>query len=119
MAIENNGNLTASDKDKGTAVYDADKKKIGSIECVMTDKSTGQPAYAVLSFGGFFGIGDDHFPVPWKQLRYDKELGGYRTDINSDRLQGAPKHGTETVFDWSTRNKEVDNYWSDPVTGPA
>ena len=107
------GSLIGSDKVAGTAVYGADNEKIGSIERVMIEKTSGQVSYAVLSFGGFLGIGDDHYPVPWKLLKYDTELGGYKTDISGNRLKGAPKHGTETIFDWSARSKEVDDYFSD------
>jgi hypothetical protein len=107
------GRLIGSDKVEGTAVYGADNEKIGSIERVMIEKTSGQVSYAVLSFGGFLGLGDDHYPVPWKLLKYDTELGGYRTGISGNRLKGAPKHGTETVFDWSARSKEVDDYYTD------
>ena len=62
MSIEGStGNLTASDKESGKAVYGAENKKIGSIDCVMIDKTNGEIAYAVLSFGGFLGIGNDHY----------------------------------------------------------
>ncbi|MEH6952632.1 PRC-barrel domain-containing protein [Nitrobacter sp. NHB1] len=112
-------NLIDSDKESGKAVYGADDKKIGSIERVMVDKTSGKICYAVLSFGGFLGIGDDHYPVPWKVLRYDSELGGYRSDISGSRLKGAPKHGTETVFDWNARYAELDDYYNDVVIRPG
>jgi sporulation protein YlmC with PRC-barrel domain len=110
---ESTGSLIGSDKVEGTAVYGANNEKIGSIERIIIEKTTGQVSYAVLSFGGFFGLGDDHYPVPWNLLKYDTELGGYRTDISGNRMKGAPKHGTETVWDWSARSKEVDDYYSD------
>ena len=61
-------NLIGSDKVEGTAVYGADEQQIGSIERVMIDKRSGKVSYAVLSFGGFLGIGDDHYPLPWNSL---------------------------------------------------
>ena len=73
--------LIGSDKVEGTAVYGADQKKIGSIQRVMIDKIGGKVAYAVLSFGGFMGIGDDYYPVPWATLKYDTNLGGYRVEL--------------------------------------
>jgi hypothetical protein len=112
-------NLVSSDKESGKAVYGADNKKIGSIESVMIDKTSGEIAYAVLSFGGFLGIGTDHYPVPWKALRYDADLGGYRSGINENRLKGAPKHGTETIFDWNARYAELDDYYNDEVIRPG
>jgi hypothetical protein len=54
--------LIASDKVEGTAVYGTDDKKIGKLERVMIDKISGKVAYAVLSFGGFLGMGEDYCP---------------------------------------------------------
>src|SRR6185312_2172295 len=62
------GNLIGSDKVEGTAVYGADDSKIGSIERVMIDKLSGRISYAVLGFGGFLGLGNDHYPLPWQSL---------------------------------------------------
>jgi PRC-barrel domain protein len=61
--------LIGSDKVEGTAVYGPDREKIGSIERVMIDKISGKVAYAVLSFGGFLGMGEDYYPVPWTTTR--------------------------------------------------
>lgn len=113
------GRLTKSDKESGKAVYGADKKKIGSIDHVMIDKSTSEIAYAVLSFGGFLGFGTDQFPVPWKVLRYDPNIDAYHSDISENRLKGAPKHGTETIFDWDARYAELDDYYNDEVIRPG
>ena len=66
---ETTHSLIGSDKVDGTAVYGPDQEKIGSIERVMIDKISGKVAYAVLSFGGFLGIGEDYYPVPWPTLR--------------------------------------------------
>jgi len=80
------GNLIGSDKVEGTAVYGADDSKIGSIERVMIDKMSGRVSYAVLGFGGFLGLGNDHYPLPWQSLKYDTRLGGYRTGITENQL---------------------------------
>ena len=63
------GSLIGSDKVEGTAVYGANDTKIGSIERVMIDKVTGKVSYAVLSFGGFLGIGDDHYEIRHQSWR--------------------------------------------------
>jgi len=87
MGIEakEQGNLIGSDKVEGTNVYGANGEKIGSIERVMIDKPSGRVSYAVLGFGGFMGLGNDHYPLPWQSLKYNKELGGYQTMITEDR----------------------------------
>ena len=84
----------------------------------MIDKSSGEPAYAVLSLGGFLGMGDDHYSVPSKFLRStNSELDGYRSDISGNRLKGAPKHGSE-LFDWTARRDVLDDYYNDEVIRP-
>ncbi|SED14927.1 PRC-barrel domain-containing protein [Bradyrhizobium sp. B124] len=111
------GTLIGSDKVEGTAVYGADNQKIGSIERVMIDKLSGKVSYAVLSFGGFLGIGDDHYPLPWQSLKYDTALGGYRTNITQQQLEGAPKYADETSWNWedTSRTRAVNDYYG--VTG--
>jgi sporulation protein YlmC with PRC-barrel domain len=82
--------LIESDRVEGTAVYDRSGKRIGTVERVMIDKISGRVAYAVMSFGGFFGVGADEYAVPWSMLDYDPSLGGYRTQITAEQLRNAP-----------------------------
>jgi hypothetical protein len=107
------GTLIGSDKVEGTAVYGPDETKVGSIERVMIDKQSGKVSYAVLSFGGFLGMGDDHYPLPWQSLKYDTNLGGYRTGITQQQLEGAPKYGSDNDWNWGdqTRTRAVDDYY--------
>jgi hypothetical protein len=111
--------LIGSDKVEGTAVYGAGDSKIGSIERVMIDKASGKVAYAVLSFGGFLGIGDDHYPLPWASLKYDKALGGYRTGITEQQLKGAPKYTNDNAWNWEDRARvrAVNDYYGVPLVG--
>src|ERR1700758_4247852 len=103
------GNLIGSDKVEGTAVYGADDNKIGSIERVMIDKVSGKVSYAVLGFGGFLGIGNDHYPLPWQSLKYDTRLGGYVAGVTEKQLRGAPKYYDSRDWDWANAagNKTV------------
>jgi len=107
------GNLIGSDKVEGTAVYGSDKQQIGSIERVMIDKISGKVAYAVLGFGGFLGIGDDHYPLPWQSLKYDTTLGGYVTGVTESELTGAPKYTDESGWKWSDPSvaRSIDDYY--------
>ena len=108
--------LIGSDKVEGTNVYGADRKKIGSIERVMIGKRDGKVAYAVMSFGGFLGMGEDEHTIPWSKLTYDTSLGGYRTDITEEQLRGAPTFYREGDYDWTDRNREGElyDYWKTP-----
>lgn len=98
--------LIGSDKVDGTAVYGADESKIGSIERIMIDKISGKVAYAVLSFGGFLGMGEDYYPVPWRTLNYDTRLGGYRVDFTEEQLNRAPKFNENTGWSWNRENDQ-------------
>ena len=80
--------LIGSDKVEGTNVYRSNGDKIGQIERIMLEKTTGKVAYAVMSFGGFLGLGHDHYPVPWSRLTYNAKLGGYEVNIGEQRTQG-------------------------------
>jgi hypothetical protein len=108
--------LIGSDKVEGTAVYGTDEKRIGDVKRVMIDKISGKVGYAVLSFGGFLGIGEDYYPVPWSTLTYDTNLGGYRTNLTADKLQNAPKYTQSTGWNWSRENdrKVYDYYQAKP-----
>jgi hypothetical protein len=86
---------------------------MGTIKRVMIDKISGKVAYAVLSFGGFLGIGDEYYPLPWQSLKYDTNLGGYVTGLTEAKLKGAPKYASESTWDWSEpgRARSVDDYY--------
>ena len=104
--------LIGSDKVDGTAVYGSDQQKIGSIERVMIDKISGKVAYAVLSFGGFLGMGEDYYPVPWPTLKYDTNLGGYLVNLTKDQLEKAPKYSESQGWNWSRENdRRVYDYY--------
>jgi hypothetical protein len=109
--------LIGSDKVDGTAVYGADDRKIGSVQRVMIDKISGKVAYAVVSFGGFLGMGEDYYPMPWANLKYDTRLGGYRVNVTEDQLKGAPKFNRGTDWDWSDRKRDrtVYEYYDTPL----
>jgi PRC-barrel domain protein len=111
--------LIGSDKVEGTAVYGADQKKIGKLERVMIDKISGKVAYAVLSFGGFLGMGEDYYPVPWPTLKYEPSLGGYLVNLTRDKLDKAPKYTQSTGWNWTRENDQrvYDYYGAAPYWG--
>jgi len=75
---------------EGTTVYDPRGTNIGSIKRLMIEKISDRLAYAVMSFGGFLGMGSEEHSIPWTKLTYDTSLGGYRTDVTEAQLKGAP-----------------------------
>ena len=88
-----NGSLIEASKVQSTAVYNPHGEKLGSIQDVMIDKRSGNSVYAIMSFGGFLGLGADYYPIPWSKLKYDTSLGGYVVDIEPRVLEGARLRG--------------------------
>lgn len=108
--------MIESDRVEGTKVYRSDGTKIGSIERIMIDKYSGQAAYAVMSFGGFLGLGHDHYPIPWAKLDYNPKLGGYEVNITEEELKNAPKFDPGKEYNWAdpAANKNVYDYYRVP-----
>ena len=101
--------LISSKKVEGTPVVDRDGKKVGTIDSFMVDKYTGRVAYAVMKFGGRFGMGSSLFPLPWPMLDYDETKGGYLLDITRQALARAPRFqpSKEPEFDPEYRRKVI------------
>ena len=78
----------------GTAVYDADGEKIGTVEDVVLDKLSNNIMFAVLGSGGVLGMGEKYRPVPWSVLDYDPEKGGYVVPVGKDMLENGPAVGS-------------------------
>jgi hypothetical protein len=66
-----------------------------------------------MSFGGFLGIGADHYPIPWPLLTYNEKLGGYQVNLTEEQLKNAPKYSDHENWDWSNqaRGQQVYDYW--------
>ena len=113
MRTRETHDLIASDKVEGTAVYRPDGTRIGTIDRVMIDKIGGNVAYAVMSFGGFLGMGKDHYPLPWSMLTYNTALGGYECNVSEQQLKNAPRYADENDWSWSdpARGRDIDQYY--------
>lgn len=114
IATDETDRLIASNKVEGTAVYDTRGEKLGSIYNFMVEKSSGQVEYAVLQFGGVFGLGSDYYPIPWEKLSYDTDEGGYVVDIDKETLEDAPRYSdTEPAYD-RAYGEQVHGYYGVP-----
>lgn len=107
------GRLIAASKVNGTTVYNTAGEKLGSVYDVMIDKRSGKAEYAILSFGGFLGIGDSYHPLPWQSLTYDERQGGYVVNIDRSRLEGAPSYKSSDTVPWDDPafGRRVDQYY--------
>jgi hypothetical protein len=99
--------LVASDRVEGTVVRRTDGQRIGTIHRLMIDKLSGNVAYAVLSFGGIFGMGQKHLPIPWSRLHFNPDLDAYQLDISDEELDRAPAYAADKDFDWGDRSGEI------------
>ena len=101
IARDETHDLISSDKVEGTTVYNRQGEKLGTVTSFMVGKRNGRVQYAVLSFGGLFGMGEKFYPLPWDTLTYDTDKGGYMVDIDKDRIEGAPSYdrGNEPTYD--------------------
>jgi PRC-barrel domain len=107
----------------GTEVYSPDGQNIGEIDHLIIDKVSGRVAYAVMSFGGFLGLGHSHYPIPWGALTYDTSLGGFRTNISEQQLKDAPEFSDDSWNDrdWEARTHRhygARQYWETAAPGP-
>src|SRR5712675_3544079 len=89
--------VISSDKVEGSAVYNPDGDKLGSIDDLMIDKLSGQVRYAVMEFGGFLGMDTDRYPIPWQMLKYDTDLDGYVVPVDKVKIEKAPKYSSDSV----------------------
>lgn len=118
-ARQGNRNLIASDRVRGTEVYNGAGEKLGSIDSILIDKVSGQVSYVVMSFGGFLGIGEKFHPLPWDVLTYDTQVEGYRVDLDRSQLEGAPSYAREDVdnFDYGSNGGSIDSYYGQQGVG--
>lgn len=82
--------LMGADTLLGEDVYNLADEKLGDIKEFMLDMQTGEVSYAVLSFGGFLGMGEKLFAVPFTSLRLDTENRRFILDATKEQLKNAP-----------------------------
>jgi hypothetical protein len=99
--ISGSPKLISSSRVQGTEVYGPTNEHVGEIDHLMIERVSGRIAYAVMSFGGFLGMGKDFYPIPWNALKYDTTLDGYRTDITREQVESSPRHPGGESFDWN------------------
>ena len=100
----------------GNDVYNLQEEDLGDIKEIMLDMETGEVSYAVLSFGGFLGMGDKLFAVPWSSLKLDTANERFTLDVTKAKLESAPgfdKNDWPDMADTSWQNTVHSYYGSD------
>jgi len=108
----------------GDNVVNAAGEDLGEIKAIMLDVESGRVAYAVLSFGGFLGMGNKLFAIPWSALTLDADEKRFVLDVAKDRLDNAPgfdKDHWPAMADASWARQlheyyEVRPYWDDDIS---
>ena len=93
----------------GDDVYNLQDEDLGDVKDFMLDMRTGKVAYAVLSFGGFLGMGEKLFAVPWSALKLDPENKRMILNVTKERLESAPG------FDKDNWPDMADPVWTDGI----
>lgn len=109
--------LMGSDTLIGESVVNNQGLSLGDIKEIMLDMRSGQVAYAVLAFGGFFGLGEKLFAVPWQAMRLDTDNKCFVLDVDKERLKSAPgfnAHAWPDMTDVTWANQIHTFYGTDP-----
>lgn len=102
--------LVSSSDVNGEYVYSPKGEEIGHIDHLMIDKKSGKVAYAIMHFGGFMGLGEEAYPVPWQKLSYDTTRHGFSTDLTKEQVEGAPQPKQDWMRDRREEQRLHDHY---------
>ena len=103
--------LVLASRVTGTPVFDRADNRLGHVYDLSIEKQDGRVAYAVLSFGGFMGIGGHVYPVPWEKLTYDEHRHGYLVDISAETVKNAPSMRLDETDRPREMEGEMYAYW--------
>src|ERR1035438_5530501 len=105
------GSLIAAEKVKGTNVYNLAGDNLGTVDDVLIDKISGRAIYAVMSFGGFLGMGKKHNSLPWGTLKHDEKKVIYLINMEKKQSQSSPKSDIGSNFKWTSEyGRKVHSY---------
>lgn len=103
--IETRANVVSTSDLIGDSVVNRAGESLGKIEELMLDLEKGRVAYAVLTFGGFLGMGEKLFAIPFEALKLDVNRQHFTLDVDKDKLKDAPG------FDKAHPPKVADRTW--------
>lgn len=82
--------IVRSDDVIGVAVENPEGENLGKIEELLINKESGQVEWIVLSFGGFLGMGDKWFPMPWRMFSYNTNREKFVINVDKEKLKNSP-----------------------------
>ena len=98
----------------GVSVVNRANESLGDIKEIVIDTHSGKVAYAVVAFGGFLGMGEKLFAVPFGSLKYDVVESNYQLDMSKERLQEAPGFDPDSwpQMDQEQWNRDVYKFYN-------
>ncbi|GGI93594.1 hypothetical protein GCM10007966_22750 [Legionella impletisoli] len=102
----------------GVEVRNHHDEDLGKVEALMLDKITGQVQYVVLSFGGFLGMGDKLFAMPWDIFSYDDDEDCFRINVDKEKLKNSPGFDKDHWPDMANKawGDKIHNYYGTTTT---
>ncbi len=102
----------------GEDVVSTQDESLGDIKEIMLDMRSGQVAYAVLAFGGFIGLGEKLFAVPWQALRLDTVNKRFVLNVQKDQLANAPGFDKDNWPDMADQSwaRQVNTFYGMPAS---
>jgi sporulation protein YlmC with PRC-barrel domain len=115
--------LVLSSRVIGTPVYNREGERLGHVDDLSLEKVSGRAKYAIISFGGFLGLGERFHPVPWSLLDYDVKRDGFVVPLDKSALEGAPHYDPAEIRELGgpkhrTYGDTIFNYYGPYGTGP-
>jgi sporulation protein YlmC with PRC-barrel domain len=107
--------LILGERVTGTEVFNEAGEHIGELDDLLIHKTSGKVVYALMSFGGFLGMGEKIHPLPWEVLRYDTAKDGYVVPINKEALKNAPSLDLDNIDELGSDtawNLQLHEYYS-------
>lgn len=105
--------VVKTDEVIGVDVKNTEKESLGNVHEIVLDKQNGNVRYVVLSFGGFLGMGDKLFALPWNAISYDQQEECFILNIDKDKLKNAPSFDKDKWPNMSDKQwgQEIYNYY--------
>jgi hypothetical protein len=97
LSARTGARLVSADRVQGTAVFNRDGERLGTIDKVFIDKVSGQAEFASMAFGGVLGVGAKHHPLPWTVLVYDPAQEGFVVDLDKKILDESPSYDDDRL----------------------
>lgn len=110
MSFGTTHGLLASTDIAGTPVYSDNGEQVGTVDHIVFDPVKGRLAYAVMAFGGFLGLGEHTYSIPWASVRFDTERRAFVTGISKEQIESAPERPDDWHLDRRWEERTFDHY---------